>query len=130
MLARSASRRRVAVASAVVALLFAACGTDEDASPVAVESGSPQSEEQPSSTETGASEASSSEITEPETPPDSVDPDVEAAQPQPSDESAESSQPQEQDPLFYGEFASLDGTTLDIADFTGTDVVLWFWAPW
>ncbi len=29
-----------------------------------------------------------------------------------------------------GEFASLDGTTVDLATLQGEDVVLWFWAPW
>ncbi len=29
-----------------------------------------------------------------------------------------------------GEFEALDGTTIDLAEFQGQDVVLWFWAPW
>ena len=28
------------------------------------------------------------------------------------------------------EFATLDGTTIDLATLQGKDVVLWFWAPW
>lgn len=35
-----------------------------------------------------------------------------------------------QDPLFFGDFTTLDGATVDLADFAGQDVVLWFWAPW
>lgn len=31
---------------------------------------------------------------------------------------------------FDGEFATLGGGTVDLADFEGQDVVLWFWAPW
>jgi hypothetical protein len=29
-----------------------------------------------------------------------------------------------------GEFAAVDGTSIDLAEFRNTDVVLWFWAPW
>lgn len=32
--------------------------------------------------------------------------------------------------LLAGEFETLAGTTVDLADFQGEDVVLWFWAPW
>lgn len=35
-----------------------------------------------------------------------------------------------EDPLFFGEFASLGGEAIDLADYAGQDVVLWFWAPW
>ena len=29
-----------------------------------------------------------------------------------------------------GEFATLDGASVDLAALEGQDVVLWFWAPW
>lgn len=29
-----------------------------------------------------------------------------------------------------GEFATLSGDTVDLAELRGQDVVLWFWAPW
>lgn len=29
-----------------------------------------------------------------------------------------------------GEFAALDGSSVDLAELRGQDVVLWFWAPW
>lgn len=29
-----------------------------------------------------------------------------------------------------GEFATIDGGSVNLADFEGQDVVLWFWAPW
>ena len=29
-----------------------------------------------------------------------------------------------------GEFATLAGDTVDLAELRGQDVVLWFWAPW
>ncbi len=29
-----------------------------------------------------------------------------------------------------GEFETISGATIDLADFDGRDVVLWFWAPW
>ncbi len=29
-----------------------------------------------------------------------------------------------------GEFASLDGQTIELDSLQGDDVVLWFWAPW
>ncbi len=29
-----------------------------------------------------------------------------------------------------GEFATMSGDTVDLATFAGSDVVLWFWAPW
>ncbi len=29
-----------------------------------------------------------------------------------------------------GEFATIDGSTIDLNDLRGQDVVLWFWAPW
>jgi len=29
-----------------------------------------------------------------------------------------------------GSFTALDGTSVDLASLQGTDVVLWFWAPW
>lgn len=32
--------------------------------------------------------------------------------------------------LLAGEFATLDGTSIDLDAFAGEDVVLWFWAPW
>ncbi len=32
--------------------------------------------------------------------------------------------------VFDGEFATLDGASVNLADFQGQDVVLWFWAPW
>ncbi|MEL7156236.1 MAG: hypothetical protein AAFN30_06520 [Actinomycetota bacterium] len=33
-------------------------------------------------------------------------------------------------PVLAGEVTALDGTTVDLADYQGHDVVLWFWAPW
>ena len=33
-------------------------------------------------------------------------------------------------PLLSGEFATLDGGSIDLAALEGQDVVLWFWAPW
>ncbi len=33
-------------------------------------------------------------------------------------------------PLLSGEFTTLAGETIDLAEFQGEDVVLWFWAPW
>lgn len=35
-----------------------------------------------------------------------------------------------EDPLFFGEYASLAGEPVDLAEYAGEDVVLWFWAPW
>ncbi len=32
--------------------------------------------------------------------------------------------------VFEGEFATLDGGSVNLAEFEGQDVVLWFWAPW
>jgi len=32
--------------------------------------------------------------------------------------------------VFDGEFATLDGGSVNLAEFEGQDVVLWFWAPW
>lgn len=29
-----------------------------------------------------------------------------------------------------GEFATLGGGSIDLAELQGEDVVLWFWAPW
>lgn len=29
-----------------------------------------------------------------------------------------------------GQFPTLDGGSIDLAEFEGQDVVLWFWAPW
>ncbi|MEM9565477.1 MAG: hypothetical protein AAGA93_22835 [Actinomycetota bacterium] len=29
-----------------------------------------------------------------------------------------------------GTFETLDGTSIDLGDLAGQDVVLWFWAPW
>lgn len=29
-----------------------------------------------------------------------------------------------------GEFTTIDGGSINLADFEGRDVVLWFWAPW
>ncbi|MEL6985333.1 MAG: hypothetical protein AAFO29_23070, partial [Actinomycetota bacterium] len=31
---------------------------------------------------------------------------------------------------FQGVFPTLDGGSVDLAEFDGQDVVLWFWAPW
>ena len=31
---------------------------------------------------------------------------------------------------FDGSFPTLEGGSVDLADFEGQDVVLWFWAPW
>jgi len=32
--------------------------------------------------------------------------------------------------VLTGTFATSDGAELDLAQFQGQDVVLWFWAPW
>ena len=49
-------------------------------------------------------------------------------------EPAEQAEPAaaEADPTnpLYGEFATLGGESIDLGDLQGTDVVLWFWAPW
>ncbi len=29
-----------------------------------------------------------------------------------------------------GQFDTVDGSSINLADFDGQDVVLWFWAPW
>ncbi len=34
------------------------------------------------------------------------------------------------DALLTGDVATITGGTLDLASLRGTDVVLWFWAPW
>ncbi len=32
--------------------------------------------------------------------------------------------------LLVGEFTTVDGETVNLADYQGQDVVFWFWAPW
>lgn len=34
------------------------------------------------------------------------------------------------DSPLSGEFTTVSGQTIDLANFQGEDVVLWFWAPW
>ncbi len=43
---------------------------------------------------------------------------------------SDSSAGSESTDVFDGEFATLDGASVNLADFEGQDVVLWFWAPW
>jgi len=33
-------------------------------------------------------------------------------------------------PLLTGEFASITGDSINLADFAGENVVFWFWEPW
>jgi len=40
------------------------------------------------------------------------------------------SEPEQALAQLEGEFATLDGTSVDLAELQGQDVVLWFWAPW
>lgn len=38
--------------------------------------------------------------------------------------------PSDTQSALEGEFAALDGSSVDLAELRGQDVVLWFWAPW
>jgi hypothetical protein len=40
------------------------------------------------------------------------------------------SEPGQTLPPLEGEFTTLDGGSIDLAQLQGQDVVLWFWAPW
>lgn len=39
-------------------------------------------------------------------------------------------QTDETNSVLFGEFVSISGETIDLAEIEGNDVVLWFWAPW
>lgn len=43
---------------------------------------------------------------------------------------ASSEAPEDSTVSLTGEFATISGETVDLAGFAGSDVVLWFWAPW
>jgi hypothetical protein len=32
--------------------------------------------------------------------------------------------------VFEGEAVTIDGAPFDLGELAGTDLVLWFWAPW
>ncbi len=36
----------------------------------------------------------------------------------------------EGDSALSGTFETIEGTSIDLGDLEGQDVVLWFWAPW
>jgi len=38
--------------------------------------------------------------------------------------------PRDPDSPLNGEFATIGGSSIDLGDLQGKDVVLWFWAPW
>lgn len=38
--------------------------------------------------------------------------------------------PESAELALVDEFATVDGSTIDLASLQGQDVVLWFWAPW
>ncbi len=38
--------------------------------------------------------------------------------------------PRDPDSPLNGEFATTGGSSIDLGDLQGKDVVLWFWAPW
>lgn len=74
-----------------------------------------------------ASEAPSADVESDVEADGSPEPDVATS---PVQEDAADAAEAADDPLFFGEYASLDGPTVDLADYAGQDVVLWFWAPW
>lgn len=125
---RTSPRRRLAAAAFALALIASACASNEDDAQDSIDGGSAQTDEP----------SASSEGTEAESQPDAVAAESEgdgsqpaATEPEAAEvEEAEVEQAAEQDPLFFGEFASLEGASVNLADYAGQDVVLWFWAPW
>jgi len=56
--------------------------------------------------------------------------DTDAATPDASATETSAPETATSDSILVGEYPTMDGQTIDLASLQGSDVVLWFWAPW
>lgn len=106
--------RRLLAGLAAATLALAACGSDDpstvDAAPPTEES--PAGDASPSDQSSGGSGDAESGAADDDAPATGGD-----------------DAPADTGPLT-GTFATVDGDMIDLGDFAGQDVILWFWAPW
>lgn len=104
------------------ALVAGACGTERDAADTTNAASSD------SASDTTPNSESSSDSDDGDSGSDTTTSDDASSEGATSEENNEA--PASAASGLEGEFALVDGTTIDLGDFANQDVVLWFWAPW
>ena len=133
---RSVFPRRLAVLAAAGALLLAACGGGSNEEPAAA----PAPSEAPAPSPTAASPTAPSESTPAASPAPADDPADDSTTPVASADGAAPTNPTAPtDPTVASvavpaalDFSAttVDGSEIELGQFAGRPVLLWFWAPW